>query len=797
MGSPLASRRVVLTAALAVCVLGLDGPASADDAPSLPSSVVPSPDGAAGKAEAPQPPDPAAQKNILDLSLEELGKVDVRPSTPSRASASPTATGSVLTTAESELTAPGSLGEFLNQAPSVAGRRTSALNLDPRIRGFHSGQIAAVANGMTQLKTRLDIDSLFSQIDPGIVESVTVIDGPYTSLYGPGFAFLLADLFAPPRYLNGPEHHGLVSFTYGTNGRQIYDRERFWGGDAHWSYMISYGIRVGNDYSPGHASDDFRVPSSYNQQDVFVALSADVTSQSRLEFNYIHQQLHDIELPGVAYDINFQHTNQFNARYVIQDCPTSPEQFVVQYWAQDTPFNGDATRESKRRTFSSFLIWEPVPELTNGNLVGRGETNSTGVRSLLTLGSKDSLCLSVGADWRRYSQRYLEQDFTADGVLAFGGTSYGLPRSSLEDVGIFAHLAEACGKDLTFTLGGRIDRTKTFVDSSDPQVQPPTFYIAGFNEPREILFMGYTTADYCCLDWLKFHGGVAYAMRNPNLTELYSNEPYVPWMRYGNSFIDGNSDLAPERDLQFDFAVTATWKKANFGARAFQSTIRDYILATAESNNSNFVPAGVAAPTNLQRNLSAFGLSPADPAVNFLASTHSVSYRYTNIREAELYGGELFGDIQFCPWLSLNCTLSYVRGINEAPVVFNYLTRTLQPLKANEALPGIYPLNSTLIVRIAEPHHNKWNVDFVTRMVAGQHHVADSLGELPTPGFTVFGVHAAYQLTPNLRLHTSFENLFDRTYTEHGSLVIADQKGNLSFVKERGFSWLIGFEARF
>src|SRR5262249_54118965 len=254
------------------------------------------------------PPSAPADKNVLDLSLEELGKVDVRaPAAAARPQANPTATGSVLTTADSELTAPGSLGELLNQAPSVSGRRTTALNLDPRVRGFHSGQINASANGMTQLKTRLDIDSLFSQIDPGIVESIAVIDGPYTSLYGPGFAFLTAELFSPPRYPNGPEHHGLVTFSHGTNGRQLYDRERLWGGDAHSGYVVSYGIRVGNDYLPGHAADDFRVPASYNQQDVFLALSADVGHQGRVEFNYIHQSLHDVELPGVAYDINHQH----------------------------------------------------------------------------------------------------------------------------------------------------------------------------------------------------------------------------------------------------------------------------------------------------------------------------------------------------------------------------------------------------------------------------------------------------------------------------------------------------------
>src|SRR5262249_30619793 len=161
----------------------------------------------------------------------------------------------------------------------------------------------------SELKSRLDIDSLFSQIDPGIVENVTIIDGPYSSLYGPGFAFLTTELFAPPRYKEGLENHGLITMTHVSNGRQIYDRERFWGGDATWGYMVSYGLRVGNDYLAGHNSGDFRIPSSYNQQDVFAAVSVDVGHQSRVEFNYIHQWLHDVELPGVAYDINHQHTD--------------------------------------------------------------------------------------------------------------------------------------------------------------------------------------------------------------------------------------------------------------------------------------------------------------------------------------------------------------------------------------------------------------------------------------------------------------------------------------------------------
>src|SRR5690606_39219782 len=77
-----------------------------------------------------------------------------------------------------------STGGLLDQARSVSVRRTSSVNLDPRVRGYSAEQLAASANGIPQRKTRIDIDSLFSQIDPGIVNNVTVYDGPYTAIYG-------------------------------------------------------------------------------------------------------------------------------------------------------------------------------------------------------------------------------------------------------------------------------------------------------------------------------------------------------------------------------------------------------------------------------------------------------------------------------------------------------------------------------------------------------------------------------------------------------------------------------------
>ncbi len=735
-------------------------------------------------------------QNILDLDLESLSRVNVRPQT----TATPTSTGNILTPSAADMNvAPTSVGDLLEQAPSVSLRRTSALNLDPRVRGFHSGELNASADGMTQLKTRIDIDSLFSQINPGFVQSLEVIDGPYTSLYGPGFAFLNAELLTPPRYTDGIETHGSTRFSHGTNGRQIYNLERLWGGGEDWGYQLAYGLRVGNDYRTGNSGYDARVPASYRTQDVLFSFSGDLTANSRLEFDYIRQDMWDVELPGIAYDVRRGMTDQFNVRYVLQDRLSGPEQFVIQYWNQRTPYNGDNFNESKRRTFSDVLIGQPFPNTLGGALINNGISKSSGVRFLSTLGDVDTIRWTSGADWRLVEQFYREIDFMADGEIAFGGNTFGIPRSSLQDIGIFTHLTNPITKEFSVSVGGRFDHINPFLDVGNlATFLGPDFtladVLAGTEQKSHYLGMGYVAADYQASKWLRVNAGAGYAMRNPNLAELYSAEPFVPLIRFGNSYVDGNSDLDSEGTIQFDVGVTGTWKRGMLRARAFHNTIYDYIMPVP-SNVSSFVEDGVPTPQNLNRNYAAF--DPPPVGFNLQSDAAALAYRYSNIDQVALWGTEFSGEYKLREWLAVVGSVAYVRGSNLAPVRFDAGTLTLIPLPFTEPLPGIYPLNSTFGVRIFEPRANKWSFETLVRMVARQDRVASSLAELPTAGFTVVGLQGSYQVSESVRLFSSIENLFDRPYTQHGSLAIVNPGGAIDFVKEPGFSWFVGLEARF
>ena len=146
----------------------------AADVPS-PNEKIPAPPAAGASS-----PDPAdvnldALLDLAEKAPESLQSINVKEAPPSL-SVSP----DLVFNPNERPNSGNSIGELLTNAPGVISRSTSALNQDARIRGYSGSQAVAVTNGMNQGRTRLDIDSLFSQIDPSLVDSITVIAGPYS-----------------------------------------------------------------------------------------------------------------------------------------------------------------------------------------------------------------------------------------------------------------------------------------------------------------------------------------------------------------------------------------------------------------------------------------------------------------------------------------------------------------------------------------------------------------------------------------------------------------------------------------
>jgi outer membrane receptor protein involved in Fe transport len=574
---------------------------------------------------------------------------------------------------------------------------------------------------------------------------------------------------------------------------------------------VSYGLRAGNDYSTG-GHHSFEIPSSYQKWDGLMSLGVDLDRVSRIEFDYLRTEMNDVELPGVIYDIDSSKNDQFNVRYIVQEDRQGPQQLLVQTWYAQTPYHGDASRQSKQESLyrafftEAALGYVPYPV----NTVGKGYLDSLGIRLLRTFGDADSPQWTVGTDWRRYQQRYDERNLASDGAIAFDGNVYGIPRSKMDDVGALTDLMLPFGDEVTFNIGGRVDQCMPSMDSDDPVVTEfddpeDSYYMPGFLETSRTLGMAYITAKRKLTEATTFRAGTAFAMRSPDLTELYNDEPYVPFMRFGNSYIDGLSNLRPERNLQVDLGLTHETKRVAYGARAFYANIHDYILPAPTYIDASPPYPPIDAPRVLGRDFRYF---PFDQRYdvgthNENADTNQAGYQYVNIDEAVLLGGDLSGELRIRDGLAVFGSMSYVYGVNHSPVQFlapetgSSLEGTTVPLGGSDGLPGIYPFNGIVGVRVSEPTEDRWCVEFLTRMVHHQDHVAKTLSEIPNPGFTTFALRGYYRVRKNVRVSLDLENLLNRYYSEPDSLAVIGPSGSPVFIPEPGFSALLGIEARF
>jgi iron complex outermembrane receptor protein len=737
--------------------------------------------------------------DLLNLDIEQLSKVPVAAGNRETNLTAPSNRLDAATVGGGEAS---TLGELLTQSPSVSAVHLSALNLDPRVRGYHAGQINASANGMTQLKTRVDLDSLFSQIDPGVVDRITIVDGPYSSLYGPGFAFLDAELLPTPQFTR-PETHFSTSFCYGTNSQSLYTRENILSGASNWGLTLSYGLRAANDYTPGGGLPN--VPSSYQKWDGLMALSYKLDQVSRVEFNYLRTEMNGLELPGVAYDIDNSTNNQFNVRYVIQEDPQGPQQLVLQSWWNQTYYNGNALNTGKQLTYFQPFFADVAPDMSPANTVGRGSLRSLGCRALRTFGGIDEVQWTVGSDWRRYEQRYEERNLSTTGELLWGDV-FGIPKCRQDDVGVLSDVMVPFSDRLSANIGGRVDYVTSGLNANDPiitqWVDPDyDYYYPGFNEPNYTLGMAYVTGKYKLSEEYSVRTGAGFAMRAPNLTELYADQPYVPIARFGNSAIDGLSILKPESDLQFDLGLSRKTKDLSWSVRGFYSFIWNYIAPVPDYVDPSIPGAGTHV---LGRNFQYF---PVDHRTDYglpceNADENMAGYQYWNLDLATLFGADLSVEKPINERLAVFGTMAYVRGTNHSPMAYydvdaQAVHGEIIRYGGTDGLPGIYPLTGTVGVRLLAPAEDRWMLEFSSRMAAHQTHVARVLAETPNPGFAVFDLRGYYRLTPRVRLTMSIQNLFNTAYSEPGSLAIRDYGGSVTYVEETGFNAVFGFDARF
>src|SRR5262249_34864899 len=247
------------------------------------------------------------------------------------------------------------VGRLLTQSESSLGIQNqfrSAIISDPRIRGYHVGQITTYGDGGYFVPARVDLDTIVSKLDPTAVRDIQVIKGPYTVRYGPGFAFLDIATFDSPRSQPGTfEGHERTIFGYTQNGQGWHGLQMLEFGAPDWGIRAAYDIRVSNDYFAGGGVD---VPSSYNSQNGLFAAGFNCNDCSKIEFKAIRLYQHDMEFPGLFFDINRLDTEAYTARFTISE-PDTMRRITADFWYNFTGANGDTHQGAKQLVVNNII----------------------------------------------------------------------------------------------------------------------------------------------------------------------------------------------------------------------------------------------------------------------------------------------------------------------------------------------------------------------------------------------------------------------------------------------------------
>lgn len=635
------------------------------------------------------------------------------------------------------------IGSVLTEAPTVQSakmRQRSAVSLDPNIRGYKHGQIYMQANGVYSMPARTDLDSVFSYVDPSMIEDVVVITGPYGLRHGPGFAFLDVRRKPTPRY-DIPQTDVDLLGNIRTNGGQLYGRATVLGGGPAYGYQFSYGHRGGSDYRAG---DGQKIPSSYKNRDFWGEFGWDLDADRTVSFAYNRLDQTDTEYAEQFFDIDYLVHNGFSLNYVDNNACAAWSQFNATLWYNTTHFQGDTDNKRNPRfpvmqrvewALDDYFERQPRPGFdpndpndTVARVTGitNGATQNGGMRGAFRFGEEDELHLRIGADVRLIEQRIDERlretpDFP-DTVLYTN-----MPRAWQTNPGVFAELREPLTERWTMGLGGRLDYAGTRARARDLRPNSMLPGEADFLEQDDFLYAFYLTNDYELSSALTAHAGFGYAQRPPTLIERYADGMFLSMAQSAFTRVIGDPRLAPERNWQADFGLSVDHETWRGKATYYHAWISDYVTF-------------------------------ADDMVQDITDARLL--RYINTPLATLHGFELFGEFDVAPRLTLFGKMSYVEGTDR---------------EIGRSLPSIPPLESTTGLRLHDRNRGRrWGIELAARMVANQ----DRIGwvrkgtgvvplEEPTGGFTVWNLRAYYNYTRDFQLVAGIDNVFDRTYQEH------------------------------
>nr|WP_187265802.1 TonB-dependent copper receptor [Ottowia sp. GY511] len=620
--------------------------------------------------------------------------------------------------------------DYLKTIPGFSAIRSGGSNSDPVFRGQFGSRLPLLTNG-TQMQGACParMDSPSSYISPETFDTLTVVKGPQTVLWGPGASAGVVRFDRErPDFSDGPVHFtGTLQGASAGRNDQTADFEA--GNDQLYLRATANRSHSG-DYQDGRGQ---RVPSAWDKWNTDVALGWTPDAHTLVELSAGAGD-GEARYGGRGMDGTQFKRESFGLRF--------EKQHITPWFAK---LEAQIYRNQADHVMDNFTLREPPSTgMMAGGMASNVRRTTTGGRVAATLAPSDSVSVVTGLDFTRsphdvrngtpmrpYSAQAWRRDarFNQTGVFAEANwraspDTRWVGGLRLDRADAWRYPADAGGMgggdmgghgmgDMGGGMSGR--SAARAMDMGMPRPVPAP--MASNHRQRKALPSGFLRWERQLAEGATAYVGLGHVQRFPDYWELIS--PGNSAAGKGNAF----GSLKPEKTTQLDVGVN--WKSQDWQAwgSAYVGRVQDYILFNYQGMGS--------------------------------------AVRNVNARTAglELGGSHRLGDA----W-TVQGTLAYNWGRNTSD---------------GRPLPQVPPLEAKMGLSYAQ---GPWSAGALWRLVAAQRRVAKGEGNVVgqdlgrSAGFGVFSLHAGYRINKQLKLAVGVDNLFDKTYAEHLNLA-----GNADF----------------
>lgn len=599
----------------------------------------------------------------------------------------------------------------LRETPQVSVIRRGGTNFEPVVQGLRETQLAMVVDGTrTFAAGPARMDSELSHVDPGSIDTVEVVTGPYALEEGAG---AMAAIIVKSSEIPLPSEwrvNGRLGLGWRSNGNGRLGQARVHAGNAAFGLDLRASGDLLDDYRAGSGGQPAAlVPSDASAHQFGTKLRFQPAADQELLLGGYYDEQTGVDYPGRLLTAEHFLLRAWEARYRLE----RPEK-ILRAMRLNAYLHKKSHRMSNREKPTARDMPMRMPPFAL-DVSLPAESDTVGGAGRVEFVPGDAWRIHAGFDVFRLeqdAQRFIAR--ARDRKLLFDDRVWA--GASLRNLGAYVFAGRSFDR-------GEV-RGTVRLDSVASAAGFPSDYFRAHSgndlERRE------TNASASLAGRMDLGGGLAVAggfgrvVRTANALERYADRFPSTRFQVAAEFM-GDPAIRPESSVQGDLSLAWTRGAFRFHAGGFVRRIGDYITVMADPALNKRLP-----------------LSP--PTV----------FRYIN-GESALFRGWHFG---------LNRVADRVELRVQAAKTIADDRELMQPVL------GIPPLEVSSTIRFLT-RDRRFYGQYGMRNVWDQRRVSGARLETPSPGFTLHGFRFGANLWTGATMYLGLENAGNRHYYEH------------------------------